>query len=585
MNGGIELIYTVKSIMKKDFVKITSKEEVSNVLLNIEKCEKDEVIVVDEKNEFIGILTKNDLYRIQSKEKNSDEIVENYIDKKCVTIFSEESILSAREIMIKNRIHMLPILSKNKEVLGIVRLEDLNNELYSSIKEVYNLQDKILENMHEAVCITNNKGVVIYWNKSSEELYGVKREDIIKKPIYKVFPNPLIQKVLKNPRKITNVYNEPFPGKTVILSAVPIFNSKNKLVAVVSTDRDITEVISLSKELMKEKNKVEFFESAYKKEIASNYNFSSIIGRSAKIIENITIAKKVAPTSASVLVTGESGTGKEVFAKAIHKASGRTGNFVAINCSAIPENLFESELFGYVGGTFTGSLKEGKIGKFEFANNGTLFLDEIGDMPLSMQAKLLRVLQDGMVYKIGSQKGVKVNCRIIAATNRNLPSMIKENTFREDLFYRFAVVQIELPPLRERQEDIKEFVDLFISQVCEKEGININDIDKEVYKVLTEYKWEGNIRELKNVVERMVVLSTDGEVTLKSVPIYIRDYVSNIEKDTFYKYDLNQVVKSTEKKIIREVMALTKGNKKKAAEILNIKRSTLYYKLNQYELI
>ncbi|WP_050607141.1 sigma-54 dependent transcriptional regulator PrdR [Clostridium niameyense] len=585
MNGGIELIYTVKSIMRKDFVKITSKEQVSKAILNIDKCGKDELIVVDEKDEFIGILTKDHLYKIQRKEKNSDKIVENYINKKYVTIFLEESIISAKEIMRKNKIHILPVLNKNKQVIGIVRLDDLNNELYFSIKELYNLQDKILENMHEAVCITNDKGVVIYWNKSSEELYGVKREDIIKKPIHKVFPNPLIYKVLKNPRKITNVYNEPFPGKTVILSTVPIFNSKNKLVAVVSTDRDITEVISLSKELMKEKNKVEFFESAYKKEIASNYNFSSIIGRSAKIIENIIIAKKVAPTSASVLVTGESGTGKEVFAKAIHKASGRTGNFVAINCSAIPENLFESELFGYTGGTFTGSLKEGKIGKFEFANNGTLFLDEIGDMPLSMQAKLLRVLQDGMVYRIGSQKGVKVNCRIIAATNRDLPSMIKKNTFREDLFYRFAVVQIELPPLRERQEDIKEFVDLFISQVCEKEGINISNIDKEVYKVLTEYKWEGNIRELKNVVERMVVLSTDGEVTLKSVPVYIRDYVSDIERDTFYKYDLNQVVKSTERKIIREVMALTKGNKKKAAEILNIKRSTLYYKLNQYELI
>ncbi|NEZ46028.1 CBS domain-containing protein [Clostridium niameyense] len=585
MNGGIELIYTVKSIMRKDFVKITSKEQVSKAILNIDKCGRDELIVVDEKDEFIGILTKDHLYKIQRKEKNSDKIVENYINKKYVTIFLEESIISAKEIMRKNKIHILPVLNKNKQVIGIVRLDDLNNELYFSIKELYNLQDKILENMHEAVCITNDKGVVIYWNKSSEELYGVKREDIIKKPIHKVFPNPLIYKVLKNPRKITNVYNEPFPGKTVILSTVPIFNSKNKLVAVVSTDRDITEVISLSKELMKEKNKVEFFESAYKKEIASNYNFSSIIGRSAKIIENIIIAKKVAPTSASVLVTGESGTGKEVFAKAIHKASGRTGNFVAINCSAIPENLFESELFGYTGGTFTGSLKEGKIGKFEFANNGTLFLDEIGDMPLSMQAKLLRVLQDGMVYRIGSQKGVKVNCRIIAATNRDLPSMIKKNTFREDLFYRFAVVQIELPPLRERQEDIKEFVDLFISQVCEKEGINISNIDKEVYKVLTEYKWEGNIRELKNVVERMVVLSTDGEVTLKSVPVYIRDYVSDIERDTFYKYDLNQVVKSTERKIIREVMALTKGNKKKAAEILNIKRSTLYYKLNQYELI
>lgn len=584
MNSSIELIYTVKNVMKRDFIKILKNETISSAFNKMSRLYKDEVLIVDEDDNIIGIFTKNDLYELQNNGDIFEDNLENYIKREVITISEEKSIISARNIMVKNKIQRLPIVH-NKKVVGIVYLDDLNNELYTNIEELYTLQDRILENMHEAVCITNNKGIVIYWNKSSEDLYGVKREEIIGKYLGAFFPNALILKVLKKPRKITNVNNEPSPGKTVILSAVPIFNSKNKLIAVASTDRDITEVISLSKELMQEKKKVEFFESAYKKEIASNYSFSSIIGKSQKIIENIAIAKKVAPTSASVLITGESGTGKEVFAKAIHKASGRTGNFVAINCSAIPENLFESELFGYVGGTFTGSLKEGKIGKFEFANNGTLFLDEIGDMPLSMQAKLLRVLQDGVVYRIGSQKGTKVNCRILAATNRDLKSMIKDNTFREDLFYRFAVVHIELPPLRERRDDIKDFIDLFINQISDKEGIKINTVDKEVYNILSSYKWEGNIRQLKNVVERMVVLSTNGEVTVSSVPKHIVEDVEEIEGESHHRYDLNEVVKNTEKKIIKEVMEITKGNKKKAAEILNIKRSTLYYKLNQYNLI
>ncbi|GAA0734767.1 sigma-54 dependent transcriptional regulator PrdR [Clostridium oceanicum] len=585
MNSGIQLIYTVKDIMNKDFLKIKASSRVSMALDNMLNLEKNEMLLVDDNNNLVGVFTKNDLYKLKDEYSTFYEVLEKKIVQKPITITQEKSIIVARNTMVKNNIKRLPILDKDEKVVGLIHLHNLNDEFYKNVEELYTLQDNILENMHEAVCITNSKGVIIYWNKSSEELYGVNRKDILGKKIYDVFPNALITKVLKNPRKITNVNNEPYPGKTVILSAVPIYNSKNKLLAVVSTDRDVTEVISLSKELMKEKKKVEFFESAYKKEIASNYSFSSIIGKSSKVIENISIAKKVAPTSASVLVTGESGTGKEVFAKSIHKASGRTGNFVPINCSAIPENLFESELFGYVGGTFTGSLKEGKIGKFEFANNGTLFLDEIGDMPLSMQAKFLRVLQDGMIYRIGSQKGIKVNCRIVAATNRNLPNMIKEGKFREDLFYRFAVVQIELPPLRERREDIKDFINLFINQVSCQEDIKINSVENSVYNALSAYEWEGNIRELKNVVERMVVLSTDGKVTLDSVPKHIIEDIRDIKEGSSHKYDLNERVKNTEKKIIKEVMKITKGNKKKAAEILRIKRSTLYYKLKQYDFI
>lgn len=580
--NGIESVYTVKEIMKKDYIKVRDDETLRDVFNKMVKFYKDEVIIVNELDGLVGMFTKKDLYALENSNANFENKILNYVKTNIISVGPHESMVTVKKIMVENKIQCLPIVYNNK-VIGLIKMEDLIYELYNNLQEMNDLQIEVLENLHEAVCIVNTAGIVKFWNKSSEELYGVSGKRIVGKPIEKFFPTALILKVLKNPVRIDNVYNESSPGKTVILSAVPIFNIKNELIAVVSTDRDVTEVIKLSKQLISEKSKVEFFESAYKNELASNYNFVSIMGKNAKIIENITIAKKVAPTSASILITGESGTGKEVFAKAIHKASGRSGNFVAINCSAIPENLFESEFFGYIGGTFTGSLKEGKIGKFEFASNGTIFLDEIGDMPQSMQAKLLRVLQDGMIYKIGSQKGINANVRIIAATNKNLEKMIKDGEFREDLFYRFAVVQIELPPLRDRKEDIKDFIDLFINQVCEKEGIKVTSIDKAIYTILSNYIWEGNIRELKNVVERMVVLSNNNQITVDAIPKYILNN-KNPETVKNEKYDLNEVIEDTEKKLIIEVMQIADGNKKKAAEILKIKRSTLYYKLNQYNL-
>ncbi|GFR34849.1 sigma 54-interacting transcriptional regulator [Thermobrachium celere] len=301
-----------------------------------------------------------------------------------------------------------------------------------------------------------------------------------------------------------------------------------------------------------------------------------------KILDAISIARRVASSNASVLIMGESGTGKEVFAKAIHQASGREGNFVAINCSAIPENLLESELFGYVEGAFTGALKKGKIGKFEFANNGTIFLDEIGDMPLNMQAKLLRVLQDGVVYRLGDEKPIKINARVIAATNKNLNEMIKKGLFRDDLYYRLSVVNIYLPPLRERKEDIRELCNLFFDMYAKEENKDIEYIDEKVYDIFENYIWEGNVRELKNVVQRMVVLSQNGRITTDLVPEYIRESVK--DELIIDEFDLQKMIEKVERDTIRRALELSNGNKKKAAELLKIKRSTLYYKIEQYGL-
>ncbi|MDD2495937.1 MAG: sigma 54-interacting transcriptional regulator, partial [Tissierellia bacterium] len=346
---------------------------------------------------------------------------------------------------------------------------------------------------------------------------------------------------------------------------------------------------NLSEMLKKEKEKSKFYESQYKEQIAKQYSFSNIITKNKKIIDAVTLSERVSPSKANIMITGESGTGKDVFARAIHGASGRQGRFVAVNCSAIPDELLESELFGYESGAFTGASKGGKQGKFELADKGTLFLDEIGDMPMRMQSKLLRVLQDGIVTKLGSEKSIETDVRIIAATNKNLREEIDNDKFRKDLFYRLAVVSIDLPPLRERKEDIRELTKFFIKEFSKNENIQINGIDEEIYNIFENYSWEGNIRELKNVIQRIVILSNDGKLRVENIPSYItKNYVVKNEiKEMSYdsdNHDFNEIIRNIEIKLITDAMIKSKGNKSEAAKYLNVNRSTLYYKLGLYNL-
>ena len=576
-----ELVFKVKDIMMLDFIKVNIDESIKEASNKMIRDYRNEVLIVDNNDNLIGIFTMKDLARIRKNKVSYEELVINHAVKEIIYIESTRSARNARDLMIKKKVGRLPVLEDGK-LIGIVTSENLRDSFYLKLDELFSLQNNIMDNLHEGICIIDEKGMVQYWNRSSEILYGVPVNKILHHHLGEFFKNAMGLRVLKSGKRVDNVRHEPTEGKHVILSAVPIFNPNNKLIAVVTTDRDITEAMKLAKELETEKKKVEFFEKEYKKEISLKYNFSSIIGKNKKIIDAITVAQKVASTSASVLITGKSGTGKEVFAKAIHEASGRSGNFVAINCSAIPENLFESELFGYVEGAFTGAVKKGKIGKFEFANNGTLFLDEIGDMPLDMQVKILRVLQDGVIYRLGSEKAISTDTRIIAATNKDLMKLIEEDKFREDLYYRLAVVQIKLPPLYERKEDIRDLTNLFLEEVSNQEGIEISYIDEKIFNILSKHKWDGNIRELKNVVQRMVVLSNDGRITLDSIPEYILESAYTHEENSVDAYDLDGIVENIEKKTIREVMKISGGNKQKAARMLKIKRSTLYYKLEKY---
>jgi DNA-binding NtrC family response regulator len=314
------------------------------------------------------------------------------------------------------------------------------------------------------------------------------------------------------------------------------------------------------------------------KQVGKTYDFNNILGTSSQILEAIALAKKVAPTDATVLLLGETGTGKEVFAQAIHSGSKRSSKaFIALNCSAFSKDLLESELFGHISGAFTGAQKD-KKGLIESANNGTLFLDEIGELPLELQAKLLRFLEAGEFIKVGDHKTTKVNVRIIAATNRNLLDEINEGNFREDLYFRFSGFKILLPNLRDRKKDINLLAKYFLERFAQKNNPIVKRMSDEFLEHLQQHYWKGNIRELKNIIERSVILAEGEELKLIDLPFELQSNQLKNNDKTISAFDLASI----EKLHIQRVLIHTKGNKTETARLLNIGLTTLYRKIEEY---
>lgn len=313
-------------------------------------------------------------------------------------------------------------------------------------------------------------------------------------------------------------------------------------------------------------------------QVGEKFSFESILGGSRAIKEAITLARKVAPTDTTVLLLGETGTGKEVFAQAIHQAGRKDKPFVALNCAAFGKDLLESELFGHKTGAFTGAVRD-KKGLFEEAHAGTIFLDEIGEMPMELQAKLLRVLETGEFIRIGETRPVKVNVRVVAATNRNLQEEAGQGDFRSDLFYRLSVFQITLPPLRERKEDIGLLAEYFTRLFAHKTNKKITELSPEFAKALQDSPWKGNIRELKNVIERSVILSEGDTLHLASLP-----YEMKHSPDTVGKSLSAFSMAGVEKLHIQKVLNYTGGNKAEAARLMEIGIATLYRKMEEYKI-
>ena len=325
---------------------------------------------------------------------------------------------------------------------------------------------------------------------------------------------------------------------------------------------------------------------ALQMQLNERFGFEGVIGNSAAMHSVVTKLRQIAPTSASVLITGESGTGKELAAKALHINSPRKNKpFVPLNCAELSENVLESELFGHVKGAFTGADKD-RIGRFQYANGGTLFLDEIGDMPISIQVKLLRVLESGEIVRVGTNEPVKVNVRLISATNRDLGDAINEGKFRQDLYHRLKVVSVKLPPLRERREDIPLLIEHFLKEFTVSHGKTITAVTPAVRKTITAYSWPGNVRELKNTIESMVVLDSDGQLDLDDMTEDLQAFTSSAKGDGPSGVDslVGQSLEEIEKHYILETLKRCNGNREEAARQLGIGERTLYRKLKEYNL-
>ncbi|NLC77560.1 MAG: sigma 54-interacting transcriptional regulator [Clostridia bacterium] len=467
------------------------------------------------------------------------------------------------------------ILEQNKPV-GLVSPAQIGQQLWTVLKQRDAQLGAVLDTVHEAVTMIDRENRVIGWNRAAQEMYRIPAEEILGKKIDHYFTS-LVVTEMRNKVAVRDAYHQPCAGTHVLINASPI-KVGNEIVGSVAAERDITETVYLHNELSKASSQVRLLEQEISKINSRKEAFSNIYGHSRKLTEVINLAKKVANTDAAVLIRGESGTGKELFAEAIHQASRRHDKpFIVINCGAIPAGLFESELFGYQPGAFTGADRKGRPGKFELAHEGTVFLDEIGELSPELQVKLLRVLQGKRIYRVGGGEPVEVDVRVIAATNRDLEKLIQKGAFREDLYYRINVVSLEVPPLRERRDDIPELLYLFIREFCHQHQRDLVQVDQEVMDMLLRYPWPGNVRELRNVVERMVVLAEGQVLGVDTLPEAVKQYHHQFAGPS--PTNLAEMREENERQIILNALREAEGNRSLAARLLGIPRSTLYYKM------
>jgi len=473
----------------------------------------------------------------------------------------------------------------NGDPTGLIEPGHLTRFLWQRLSITAIMLQSVVDTVNEAITIIDHEEKVTVWNRRAEELYNIPAEEITGCSINSFFTTLVATRVFRERHEVRNSYHQPCDGTHVLINAGPILEG-DVLIGSISAERDITELVHLHQDLSRATTQVRLLEKEIKNINGRNDPFQIIMGHSRLLAAAVAIAKRVADTKASVLIRGESGTGKDLFAEAIHQASGRYKRpFIVINCGAIPSTLFESEVFGYEKGAFTGADRKGKSGKFELANGGTIFLDEIGELPAQMQVKLLRVIQRNVFYRVGGNKPVTVDVRIIAATHRNLEEMIVDSQFREDLYYRLNVVSLEIPSLRERKEDIPELVYTFIREFSQQHDRGVNQVDPELMSLLLDYSWPGNIRELRNVLERLVILSEADTISAEHLPRALKRRARALRASAGKaKSTMTDITRNTERELIIEALRQAGGNKAEAARALGIPRSTLYYRIKVLKL-
>ncbi|MFJ5713969.1 sigma-54 interaction domain-containing protein [Neobacillus sp. NPDC093127] len=491
-----------------------------------------------------------------------------------------------------NRHDAVVILDNLGLPAGCITAPQMVDFLYNAFKQLEAFYEAVIQTTDASITVIDDHARVRTWTEGAEKLFSVKRQDIIGQHISEFFdPNKLeILQTLDNGKRITGQYHRPRSDLFVLINSNPIYYN-NRIIGAVVSETDVTNQVVLNEKLFNMSAEMHRLEQEVAKYKDSTDPFHSIKGKSASIQRTVHLARKVCSVKSTVLILGESGVGKEVFAKAIHEASEEPkAPFISINCGAIPASLFESELLGYERGAFSGADIKGKKGKIELAKGGTLFLDEVGEMPLEMQVKLLRVLQERKYYRVGGEKEIIADFRVIAATNRDLHELMQEGRFREDLYYRLNVVSLHIPPLRERHEDIIELTHFFLNDFSRRYQRPIYEFSPDVMQELLRYHWPGNIRELRNITERLVVFATDGVIKKDYLPFstsslslenngMISSNTPEEKDDTILS--LQEEMDQHEKKVIERALKIVDGNKMECAKHLGITRATLYNRLKR----
>jgi len=486
-----------------------------------------------------------------------------------------------------------PIIKDGKVTGAVAVLQDISDleAIASELKASQALNkelDAIIDSVYEGLYITDGKGYTTRINKSYTRITGIKPEEVIgwhmKDLVDKGYYSQSVTLIVLEKKEPVTIMHTIKGSKRCLITGNPVFNEKGEIICVVTTVRDITELINLKEKL----EKTEELTRKYHLELAhlrqQQLEKSEVVGQSRELKLVMDLAYRAAQVDANVLLLGETGVGKDVIALWIHKESPRKdGPFIKVNCAAIPESLLESELFGYEKGAFTGAQNKGKPGMFELADTGTILLDEVGDLPLSLQAKLLRVIQEKEITRIGGTKAQKLDLRIIAATNQDLAELVRKGRFREDLYYRLNVIPIHIPPLRERKEDIvllaKHYLDYYNNKYNRRKQLHNSALE-----VMYKYDWPGNVRELRNLLERVVVIINEDVITRD----HLKSLAEKSAKETpaaegIKQRRLEEAVAELEKQLIAKALE-SKGSTRKAAALLGVSQPTVVRKARKYGL-
>ncbi|MBA4494043.1 sigma 54-interacting transcriptional regulator [Paenactinomyces guangxiensis] len=542
------------------------------------------VIVMDKNRKILSINpSAKKLLQIENENWVGKEIKVLIPETKLPETLTEGYSSIGQKMMIASRqciVNRTPLYQNGKRIGAIGVIQDISEmEYYRNLSKQ---MESIIEFSTDGVYVVNSAGITIFVNSAYEEITGLHRDQLIGNHMSKLMEKGFIDQsvsllVLQQKKRISII--QTIKGKKdVIVTGNPVFDEAGEIEMVVTSVRDITHLNQMKLELEKAKSFSHMANHRYTFQ-TENAN-QTIVFRSPRMKEVYGKIQQVAPFPTSILLTGQTGVGKEVIANLIHNLSDRKEKpFIKINCGAIPEQLLESELFGYEPGAFTGAKQDGKIGLLELANGGTVMLDEIGEMPLLLQVKLLRVLQEKQIYRIGGTTPRNLDIRFISATNQELTQLINKGRFREDLYYRLKVVEIHIPPLTEREEDIEELIHYFFSYYCDLYHIE-KQLAKETVAILKTYSWPGNVRELRNLMENMVVSIPTAIIEPHHLPLHIYDHHHASPETPF---TLKQRLEQFEKRMVKEALQKNKSIRK-ASQQLGIDHSTLVKKIKKWNM-